>query len=506
MERSLALASTLALSLGCAAQGGFSVIHIGDSSTAAEGRSVFETSYGYLLFSAEVDATTGRTWLYTSRFDGEGTYLDGRVFPGDRNLDAGLADCISRGADNTFHAAVSRFLGDPPDSAYIYHFDEFGDTIGTAFVDAQESQGFRDCEAIEDGQYWTCGWCTTNVDPLEDVACIRRIDQLGNETIRRTWPDVLRFNTINPVENGNFLVGGTRFSTADKTVLKKVNSTGEEIWTRYLGGNSTYSGGPARATLLSNGNYLVPGSWVPADSSNALERCFASLYCYNPDGDLLWRKDLRYGRLAVAVLSRYAGAGEYWVSGGYYQIPRDPDLATTIWRVNNDGDTLYSRKYWYFGGEGAANPANYGIDTTSDGGLVLSGMAREGFAGADPYRHKAWLLKLDQHGCLVPGCQNVGVQELELALQSALHLSPNPAKEHITAELLLPEGYRLQGAVQAMLLDAQGKEVRVQRMSSTGIALRTTLDVSGLPTGLYYLHLRDEVKWLAGQKVVVGTP
>ncbi|MCB9165075.1 MAG: T9SS type A sorting domain-containing protein [Flavobacteriales bacterium] len=72
--------------------------------------------------------------------------------------------------------------------------------------------------------------------------------------------------------------------------------------------------------------------------------------------------------------------------------------------------------------------------------------------------------------------------------------------------LALPEGYRLEGSAQALLLDAQGKEVLREQVPTNTSELRGQLDVSGLPSGLYYLHLRDAAKWLAGGKVVVTGP
>jgi hypothetical protein len=96
------------------------------------------------------------------------------------------------------------------------------------------------------------------------------------------------------------------------------------------------------------------------------------------------------------------------------------------------------------------------------------------------------------------------VEEFESNLQDALQLSPNPANEYLQVRLALPEGYRLEGAVQALLLDAQGKEVLRSTIGNTGLGLSGNMDVSGLPSGLYYLHLRDGEKWLAGGKVVLS--
>ena len=502
--RTITLILSIPLSLLCSAQLGFSIVHVGDGNASGEGRSIFETSYGYLLFSAEVDQNTGRTWLYTSRFDLEGEYLDGHTFSGTGNLDVGLVDCVVQEVEGSFTSATLRFASSEAPELRLYRFSAFGDTLITYPIGTEPSQASRDCLAVGDGTYLLAGWCTIGEDPVDDCACLRRVAADGQELWRRTWPERLMYHTVNAVEDGNFLVGGSRFSTTDKTVLMKVNSDGEEIWTRYLGGYSPYSGGAAHATHMSNGDYLVPGSWLPQDSINNSERGFASLYCYAPNGDLRWRRDLLYGRLAGASLSRMAAQGEYWVVGGYYQVPRDPDVATTLWRVDNNGDTLYSRKYWYYGGEGAANAVTYGMDTTSDGGLVLTGTAYEGINGVEPFNHKTWILKLDQHGCLVPGCHTVGLQDYEMALQGALQVSPNPTQDVLRFSLDLPSGYPLQGKVQALVLDAQGKEVARQNIAANGLQVAGTIALNGQAPGLYYLHLRDEVKWLAGQKVVVG--
>ncbi|MBL7951006.1 MAG: hypothetical protein JNM62_04745 [Flavobacteriales bacterium] len=501
--RPITLIQILLLSAACSAQPGFSVVHVGAANASGEGRSIFETSYGYLVFSAEVDQSSGLIWLYTTRFDPAGNHLGGYTFRSPRNLSTGLADCVSRSVTGNFHATVGSFSSDMQDTLCIYQFDDQGDTIATAFVQAEASQGCRDCLSINATENWACGWCTTNTDPLIDVACIRKIDIQGNEIIRRTWPNIQRFSTITQVEDESFLVGGIRSSITDKTVLMKVSAEGEEIWTRYLGGINLLGGGSGHSTLMANGNYLIAGCYLPPDSTEAGERSFASLYCYSPDGEQLWRRDLLYGRYGGAVLSRAATNDEYWVVGGYYQVPRDPDLAATIWRVDMNGDTLYSRKYWYYGGEGAVNAATYGIDTTSDGGLVLTGVASEGMNGQEPFNHKTWILKLDQHGCLVPGCHTVGLQVYELALQGALQVSPNPTHDIVRFTLELPNGYPLQGHVQALVLDAQGKEVARQNISASGTLVSGAIPLNGQAAGLYYLHFRDEEKWLAGQKVVV---
>ena len=59
------------------------------------------------------------------------------------------------------------------------------------------------------------------------------------------------------------------------------------------------------------------------------------------------------------------------------------------------------------------------------------------------------------------------------------------------------------GQAQVQLVDASGSMVLEEKVQQNFNQLRTTLDVSALPSGTYYLHLRDGKRWLAGGKVVV---
>ena len=170
-------------------------------------------------------------------------------------------------------------------------------------------------------------------------------------------------------------------------------------------------------------------------------------------------------------------------------------------KLDAEGNILWSRYYAHY----TNLPAGFehifnAVQPTSDGGFILTGEAQ---GQAPPNSSRLWLVKLDSLGCLVPGCNTVGVEEFESQLQSALRVGPNPANEQVHVALVLPDGYQLDGLVQAILVDAQGKEVFRQSVNNSATELRSDIDVRSLPAGLYYLHLRDEVKWLAGQKVIL---
>ena len=415
-----------------------------------------------------------------------------------------MIDPVWANADGTYTVAIATYGAVGLDSIHLYHFDSNGDTISTHFVSADVSQGVRDCVGTPDGGYLIAGFCTLNADPYVGCACLRKVTAQGEELWRRTWPQYQYIYSIRPMSDGSYLLGGNRPNTFNPTCLIKVDGNGDQQWVRFTGGHA--SGGTAQTIELPNGNYIIPISWLPADSIPVGLIRFAAVLCMDPAGSVVWQRDLHFELEARAIHVLNMNNDEFFVIGSYEQTPRDPDSATSLWRMNVDGDTLYTRKYWYYGGYAAENLATYGINRTSDGGLIMIGAVRQSTTGEQPLLYSTWVLKLDEHGCLTPGCHTVGVADYEMALQNALVLAPNPAREQVQVTLQLPDGYPLEGAVHAMLLDAQGKEVLQQNVSTNTGELRGMLDVGGLPAGLYYLHLHDGVKWLAGGKVVVTAP
>jgi hypothetical protein len=254
--------------------------------------------------------------------------------------------------------------------------------------------------------------------------------------------------------------------------------------------------------LLSNeGGVLAFGQ-----KKNAEDIRGALIFKYDTDGNEEWaRNDIIFAdgptRSCTFTNGFQQADGSFIICGSLRNTALGLADKGMLYKFDEQGNTIWSRFYSHYSGLPPGYPQQFkDVKQTSDGGFILTGVT-EGIAPPNPQR--LWLLKLDSVGCLVPGCNTVGVEEFETQLQSALQLSPNPASERVQVSLALPEGYRLQGEVQTMLVDAQGKEVKRRTIGVSGAQLRTDLEVSGLPSGLFYVHLRDDVKWLAGGKVVV---
>ncbi|MCO6490179.1 MAG: T9SS type A sorting domain-containing protein, partial [Phaeodactylibacter sp.] len=116
-------------------------------------------------------------------------------------------------------------------------------------------------------------------------------------------------------------------------------------------------------------------------------------------------------------------------------------------------------------------------------------------------RQQGWLLKVDEYGCLVPGCELVsGVEgpkssdDFKSSDDYSLLLYPNPVAEALQVYFSGPAG----SEHHFRILDAQGREWR--RFSTRLSEVTLLVEVGELPGGVYYLQcLREgQVVWVEG--------
>ena len=112
------------------------------------------------------------------------------------------------------------------------------------------------------------------------------------------------------------------------------------------------------------------------------------------------------------------------------------------------------------------------------------------------------VVKLDSFGCVVPGCQLMGLSEMMLGLEDALLAYPNPSTALFTLVLALPPELETTGALRLRVFDSLGRLVADQHL---GYAYDQTiaLDLSGEPPGAYHVHITDERRMLTGARLVL---
>jgi hypothetical protein len=468
----------------------FDTVRLNPLNSFLIGLSVFETDEGYLVWGMAGDGSGDVQEIHTLRFNAEGEFVNELGFSSDRLMWPGSFAPVTRSTDGMFATGVSVFgNGDPIDSLFFYRFSAEGDTLSTTFLVSDSTVAVRKCIRSLSSDHLLVG---IHERPTNAFLC--RTSWNGELVSFNVLDDVQPFFAMSIAEDESldlFICGyGQSVDNNNNNAnLIKCAPDGTTIWRRTKPRSSSFN----HVVVTADGGVVAMGY----RSLDAQEPNKAFVVKYTSDGTESWSTDI------VASDSPLRSCG---LSDGF-QLP-DGSLVvcgsirntTTpgLWdngmvhKLDADGNVLWSRYYAHHTGL----PVGYdhifnAVQPTSDGGFILTGEAQ---GQSPPNRSRLWLVKLDSMGCLVPGCHTVGVEEYESQLQSALHISPNPANEQVTVELALPEGYRLEGTVQLLLLDPQGKEVSRQTLGSTTGHVRTRVDVGALPTGLYYVHLRDDVK------------
>ncbi len=463
------------------------------------GRSVFELPDGYMMFSHQLLDNEVNSAVHLTKFDLEGNYLFEVPYTGNnQNTTTGWLDPVIADMNGGFTSAVSHFSSSTFDKTFIYRFAEDGDTLWTKLFRmdtlAFGNHGTRQLIQLPDGGYLHCGWC--NVPGFG--GCITRLDAEGNYLWERIYPNAQYILSMSRTNDGGFILGTLNSNYLDRGTVFKTDELGLLQWQKNFGGHAITDG--VGSMQLPDGAYLVPGAWrEDAPGSSTDEDQYAALFKYDAGGTFVWRKDHFYGRLAALTAIKASGDGSYWMVGSEHGLPLGK---THVMKIDTEGDTLFAREYYYYSTEGATSMV-LGITPTSDGGLVMTGSARQGQADPEPMLESNWLIKLDENGCLVPGCQVVGVREYALDLHQYFSVWPNPTQcnAEINFSFEPPMGHGSHGDLRAVLLDPTGREVITKTYSADGS--RFILAPGTLARGVYHLHLADDRSWLAGGKVVV---
>lgn len=480
----------------------FDTVHFNPVNSFLDGNTVFEIEDGYLVFGLGGDGTGNVQDQRTFRFDTMGGLVETMVLQNPRLTYNGAYGPVAECASGGFVSGVGEFgNGELVNSLNMYRYSELGDTLWTRHLLSDTTLAIRKCIETTNGDVVLVG-----LHEFPKGAFMFRLTAEGDSITFVNFggaPAFIAMSVVEDEEENLFIAGYTSTAIPQfqfRGYILKCTPDGEVLWWDAHPARSGFNG----VIGSSDGGVVAFGSW-----RNTEENPSILLVKYSSSGGEEWVKDNiisadSYYRDCTFTSGFQQPDGNYILCG----VIRNTDLGLfdkgMLYKFDEQGNTIWSRFYAHYAGLPSMYPQTFkDVKQTSDGGFILTGVT-EGIA--PPNSQRLWLLKLDSVGCLVPGCHTVGVEEFESELQGALRVSPNPAHEVVRFNLELPSGYPLQGKVQALLLDAQGKEVVRQNISATGSLLSENVALNGQAPGLYYLHLRDEVKWLAGQKVVVGTP
>lgn len=370
----------------------------------------------------------------------------------------------------------------------------------------------RQAKQTPDGGYVICGETSSNGGNQLDAFVIKT-DALGNEEWTRTyggaWNDYAM--SVDMRQGGGYFMGGEYKASASNSQLwvQAINDTGGVVWDKKWG--SAFDEPSAHITTASDGHVLVASSWAYG-ANFVIRRYLAKLDA--SDGSIIWEKQYANTALNYPVLFVVQ---EIEPGGDLISVSNDLIAGQhhgVLLRTTSTGDSLWMRHYQYHdslvsNGRGILRD----VVPTPDGGFVAVGSA---LSVPGVYTQDVWVIKVDEHGCLEPGCHLITGMETQITnLGGALKVWPNPVARGapVQVELQLPEGFVVQGQLRLTVTDAAGRVVQEEVLGQGGHrerpgAGRDEANFTGLvrahwPSGLYHLHLTDNSRWLAGKSFVV---
>jgi hypothetical protein len=142
------------------------------------------------------------------------------------------------------------------------------------------------------------------------------------------------------------------------------------------------------------------------------------------------------------------------------------------------------------------------IVETPWGGLACAGKMTHELPDGGVGDTDAWLLSLDSEGCFTPGCGTdyiiLDAGEIFPIEPSAQFLVfPNPAEKEVRVQRLTNEP---SGNIEIFVFDAYGR--KVSSFFLVKGALDTKVDVSNLPTGVYFIQITSGAQVLQSSKLL----
>lgn len=467
---------------------------------------IFQTSYGYLIFSGNRALESDYLSILTTAVDANGNTIHQKRFASDTcNYAWNLNTQASRLNDSVFMI----FAQESPNSyeymySRLYYIDYLGDSINTTYPFGRPSD-------ISDGGYFlietyldtsvVCGQQNSAVGNQERLVKIDSEGEIINSYASNavSWANpycALKTDEAYITSGITALSGPEFYSGQQRQYFRKWNLDGTVAWTRYYQSPPIGREAPiANMLLLPDGNILYAGG-----RSAGVDTGMGETFNGNTrpvigvldaaTGDTLWERG--YGEYDWFRQFRNLKAlsdGGYLAVGNVTQNPNDPNDINPVSymvRLNANLETVWERKYVPVGFEGWGRWNELSDVVENDNGTFTAAGFIYTHTGTGPqggYVQDIFLLTVDQDGCVVPNC-GVSVREWEPEEEQPV-LYPNPSAGFSTVRLASP------AVAQWQVYDGRGALVLSGEQEH-----RQQIDLQGqsLVPGLYHVRITQADK------------
>ena len=446
---------------------------------------ILSSEYGYIGIGNSVNPSTlqtGRLWLFG--IDQEGELLWERTyFPDTVTVQPGWSNSPDRLSDGNFVTPVHELR--PQSNTRVLHimkFDQQGDSIWTCSYECPPGKWYLPYAVREtsDGGIVSVGETDDHSGSPNTRPFAMKCDADGNLLWFKQYysPTSTIIASVVATDDGGGIMGGTQYVngyTSKRFFLLRFDADGNELWRTLYNGEPS----PSPAWLTRWGNRFYFGAVLETENSS-LFRPYIQRFSPNT-GELIWENESEPCASCPALFvfavetdanGNIIGGGPVnsWDSGAPFENGH-------LIKWNDEGERLWLRKYHF---AEQTDCIFRDLRVTDDGGIVAAGHA----GNNDEYpSYDGWVIKTDEHGCIVPGC-HVGV--LENDATAAFKLYPNPAHDIVNLYLETDQS-RPRGTI--TIHDLQGREVKnfpAPQSETTYI-----IDVSMLLSGMYVVSYSD---------------
>lgn len=270
-----------------------------------------------------------------------------------------------------------------PDNSdvYLIRADKNGDTLWTRTYPQADFDEAWDILQTDDGGFVIAGYTNAYSATMKDIYLIRTNAQ-GDTLWTRTYGteyDDDGYSIVRTHDGGYAIVGETTSYIQDSIINKdvyliRVNSTGDTLWTKTFGGDSTDVGYTLQQTPDSG---FIIGGYTSSFGTSA-EDFDLYLIKTNLHGDTLWTKTFGSAEWDIIRAIALTNDNGYIATG---VIGTENSHNVYIIRFDEKGDTLWTRSFGDY-----SKDNGHSIQPTNDGGFIICGSTRSYSVGeADVY-------------------------------------------------------------------------------------------------------------------------
>jgi len=342
-----------------------------------------------------------------------------------------------------------------------------------------------------------------------DKILLIKTDYLGNLVWEKTYGgggDYFEGYSVICTSDGGYAIGGYNWhlrpspNLTGDPVVYKTDSTGNFKWSYNYGTPFIDTRGMLCSTI--DGNMILGFAYCdsmhgggPSTEGNPFRRI--NLIKIDNGGNTIWNK--KYGASEENMdfsNIRENPDGTLIATGTILQFfPTSYRQVGWILKTTSEGDSLWYRQYDVCDGEATWHWL-YDVIETPDKGYLACGMVFP--EPPDTGSNDGWILKVDSMGCESPDYCWVGIKSESVVYQNTvLEISPNPAGSEAVITIR-SNGYI--SYLKIYIYDLFGREAKVLDLLPGQYSI--SIDVSGLPDGLYMTVVRSGNRIVAAQKIV----